>query len=168
MNEQRPVVQLSPTEQDKWLDRMALLVLVLVWAYTIIKYASLPETIPVHFNASGEIDRYGGKATVFLLPAIISVVVGGMTLLNRYPHIFNYPKAINSENAAVEYARATRLLRIVKLVIVFFTAWLMFTIINGWTSTRLQLSWWALLVFIGALVVPVVLYIYRSYKRENV
>ncbi|MGL5978124.1 MAG: SdpI family protein [Erysipelotrichaceae bacterium] len=45
----------------------ALITLVL----TLCLYPFLPESIPMHFNASGAIDSYGHKATVFLFPALV-------------------------------------------------------------------------------------------------
>lgn len=33
-------------------------------------YSSLPEKIPTHWNADGEIDSYGGKGVIFAVPAV--------------------------------------------------------------------------------------------------
>jgi hypothetical protein len=41
-----------------------------------------------------------------------------MTVLNRFPHIFNYTTTITEENALREYTRATRLVRYLKLTMV--------------------------------------------------
>ncbi|NMC56268.1 MAG: DUF1648 domain-containing protein [Eubacteriaceae bacterium] len=35
-----------------------------------IMYFYLPDTIPIHWNINGEVDNYGGKATIFLLGAL--------------------------------------------------------------------------------------------------
>lgn len=40
-----------------------------------ISYGYLPEQIPVHFNAAGEIDNYGGRITVFLAPLVILIMI---------------------------------------------------------------------------------------------
>lgn len=46
----------------------------------LISYSYLPERIPVHFDAAGNIDRYGGRISIFLAPAIIAA----MTLLAEF------------------------------------------------------------------------------------
>lgn len=46
------------------------LIIVLTVAYALIRYTSLPETIPIHFNARGEADGFGARGMIFLSPAI--------------------------------------------------------------------------------------------------
>ena len=41
----------------------------------IISYVYLPEQIPIHFDASGNIDNYGGKIYIFLEPFIILAMI---------------------------------------------------------------------------------------------
>jgi uncharacterized membrane protein len=47
-----------------------LLLLLANWILAIVAYPSLPDTIPSHFNARGEVDGYSSSATLFLLPAV--------------------------------------------------------------------------------------------------
>ena len=88
----------------------------------MIAFFTLPETIPTHYNALGQVDNYGSKTLLFLLPAIASIIFVGITKLNKYSHIFNYTVTIKQANAKSQYTAATRLLRILKLicVLVFF------------------------------------------------
>lgn len=46
------------------------LIIVLTVAYALIRYTSLPETIPIHFNARGEADGFGARGMIFFSPAI--------------------------------------------------------------------------------------------------
>ena len=47
-----------------------------------IAWTALPEAIPVHWNAAGEADRWGGKVEgLFLLPAITALLVLGLRFL---------------------------------------------------------------------------------------
>lgn len=58
------------------------------FAYAYYLYPSLPYRIPTHFNASGEVDAWGDKSTVFLLPGIMGVVsVFVYTLLSNIKKI---------------------------------------------------------------------------------
>lgn len=51
----------------------------------VLKYPSLPQQIPLHYNFAGEVDRYGGKsiAIVALMPLMqlfMSLLFGGINL----------------------------------------------------------------------------------------
>lgn len=41
----------------------------------IVSYNYLPEMIPMHFNAAGEVDNYENKIFIFLTPVIILVMI---------------------------------------------------------------------------------------------
>lgn len=46
-----------------------------------------------------------------MLPVTSAILFPGMSLVNRAPHIFNYPVRITSENALIQYTNAPRLIR---------------------------------------------------------
>jgi uncharacterized membrane protein len=52
----------------------ALLLIAAPLVYAAYVYPNLPDTIPTHFNISGEADAYGGKDSIFLGPGIMAVV----------------------------------------------------------------------------------------------
>lgn len=54
---------------------------VLTLAATLLVYRNLPETVPMHWNALGEIDRYGPRAWVFTQPLVLAVVTLVWTVL---------------------------------------------------------------------------------------
>ena len=45
------------------------------WLATFLLYPRLPEQIPLHWNVSGEIDRYGSRENVFVMPAVMVGIV---------------------------------------------------------------------------------------------
>jgi uncharacterized membrane protein len=49
-------------------------VLVLIAAATALVYPELPATIPIHWNAAGQADGHGPRATIFLQPAIAALL----------------------------------------------------------------------------------------------
>lgn len=54
-----------------------LLVLILIaipMGYAFYLYPSLPNTIPIHFNIKGEVDGWGDRESIFLLPVILGAV----------------------------------------------------------------------------------------------
>ena len=83
------------------------------WYY----FKDLPDTIPMHFNASGDPDGFSSKNTLLIIPIVGSLIYTGLSVLSRYPHVFNYLKEITEENARKQYRMATRLLKILNTLV---------------------------------------------------
>ena len=41
---------------------------------SIFAFSLLPEQIPVHFNLAGEVDRWGSRLEIFVLPILVAVI----------------------------------------------------------------------------------------------
>lgn len=64
-----------------------------------VRWGSVPDRIPIHWNAAGEVDGYGGKFTGLLLMPLVAI---GLYLLLKYiPRID--PARLNYENFAGTY-----------------------------------------------------------------
>ena len=90
---ERPKLKLELTKIDKAVEIMAWLLICADWALVINTYKSLPNIIPTHYNGAGLADGFGDKSMIFTLPLVATVLFVGLTILNRFPHIFNYPSA---------------------------------------------------------------------------
>lgn len=80
------------------LDILSLACILFMLATGLFYYSALPEQMPVHFNAGGQVDDYGHRSMIFLLPGIAiatSVLVG---LIGRDPKNYNYPVKVTNEN----------------------------------------------------------------------
>ena len=64
-----------------------LLLISIPFAYAAYLFPSLPYRIPTHFNALGEVDAWGHKSTIFLLPSIM-----GLTSIFVYFILINSKK----------------------------------------------------------------------------
>lgn len=64
----------------KHLPRLAVALIVLGFAGTIVFLALAPDTLPLHYNLAGEIDRMGSKYEYLLFP-FLSAGVGAAFLL---------------------------------------------------------------------------------------
>lgn len=58
-----------------------LAVIVGMFVLALLSWSSAPEQIPVHWNAAGEVDRYGGKFEGLLVLPIITLGTYGLLLL---------------------------------------------------------------------------------------
>ncbi|AAB91073.1 MULTISPECIES: DUF1648 domain-containing protein [Archaeoglobus] len=87
------------TDTGKALLRLNLIAIALLWLYPLLTYSQLPETVPTHFGAGGEPDRFGSREELLILPAVFSIAPAiiliitklRFTLINRYPQFINLP-----------------------------------------------------------------------------
>lgn len=165
--EERPRLDITLTQTDKLLEILGWLIIGSTWIWLAINYNHLPETIPTHYNTSGQVDGFGSKSTIFILPFISTILFTGMTVLNKYPHIFNYPTKITEENAARQYTNATRMIRFLKLDIVIVFGYSIFQTIQNANGKAEGLGIWFLPITLGLTFIPVIYFIARALKQKS-
>jgi uncharacterized membrane protein len=159
--EKRPKIRLELTNSDKALELTGWFALLVIWVLIIVSYKNLPDIIPTHYNGAGKADGFGEKTNILILPIIATILFVGLTLLNRVPHIFNYPTHITKENAMRQYTLATRLLRNLKLYFVAIFGYIVFRTIQNAKGQAEGLGAWFLPV---SLVIVSILLIYPIVK----
>lgn len=119
----------------------------------------LPDTIPIHYNASGEPDAWGSKFSLVFLPCITIVLYGSLTILGRYPHIFNFPWKITEQNAERQYILAKQLLSWLKAEVIwvfYYIEWnsieIAFSRVDGLSTSFLP-------IFLGTITLSIVVYL---------
>src|SRR5436305_5161277 len=115
--EARPKIELNLSRLDKSLETTSKIFLVVIWGLTLYTFLKSPTTIPTHFNASGQVDNYGNKATLIILPLLATIIYFVLTQINKHPRGFSYLIKITEDNAEKQYAIATKMYRFLKLAI---------------------------------------------------
>lgn len=165
--ETRPKIKLTLSPLDKTLELTATIFFVIMWGLTIYSYFKLPTTIPIDYNASGQVDGYGNKMTLLLLPVLGTLIYFGLTQLNKYPHIFNYMTQITEDNAQRQYTIATRMLRFLKLaILLIFSLIIIFTYLTTIGVTN-GLGFWFLPLTLGLLLLPTIISIKQSVNDKK-
>ena len=163
--EVRPKIKIERTPTDNILEIMGWVALVGLWILIFLNYSNLPDTIPTHFNGAGKVDNYGGKATLFMLPIIATVAYIGLTVLNNYPHIFNYPTKLTAENALRQYTSATRMIRYLKFVIVLVFSLIVFMTLRTAAGESEGLGAWFLPFTLGLIFIPLGIFVIQSFRK---
>lgn len=163
---QRPRIKIEPQPFDNTLELLAWAGFILMWILVLTQYSSLPDKIPTHFNASGRADGYGSKPSFFIAPAIGTLMFLLLTILNRYPYLFNYPVNITEENAHRQYSNATRLMRYLK-----FSLTLTFLLITWGTVQTASgksngLGAWLLPLTMSLNLIPTLYFAIKSYRLK--
>lgn len=71
--------------------------------FILIRFPALPEQIPTHYNARGEIDGTGGRFTLLLMPLIGLVGDALIALVGRFPKSWNTGVRVTLYNRARVY-----------------------------------------------------------------
>jgi uncharacterized membrane protein len=165
MNHQ-PKIKPELANSDRLIELLSIVVLGMIWGLLIFYYAKMPDIVPVHFDVKGQPDAYGSKHTLVVLPVIAVLLFTGMTILNRFPHIFNYPVKITPENALRQYSVATRLIRILKLVIMFVFLMIEYFTVRTALHHAAGFGVWFIPVFLMMVNIPVIYYIMLSFRKK--
>ena len=166
MEVERPKIKLIPTTVDKLAELLGWIMLLAIWGLTITHYSTLPDTIPTHFNGAGEPDGFGSKASIIGLPFIATLLFIGLTVLNRYPHSFNYPSPVTQNNALRLYTLATRMLRYLKLVLVLVFGGIEFMTIQNATGKAAGLGVWFLPLTLVLIFFPLIYFVIKSIQKN--
>lgn len=163
---QWPEIEFELKTIDKSLELLGWLSIIAIWGLTISSYTSLPETIPTHYNSAGQADGFGGKATIFTLPSIAAILFVGLTVLTRFPHVFNYPADITPANALRKYTNATRLIRYLKLITTLIFGLIVLMTLRNADGQPNGPGIWFLPLIIGMITVPVTYFVLKSFKTK--
>lgn len=97
---------------------------------TAVALKFMPDTVPLHYNFAGEIDRWGSKYEHFLMPVFLIVWVILMQVITYFQE-----KKIEDEPTPREQASMRNNIKVVRIVtIVFEIFWLILICWILWTS----------------------------------
>ena len=164
--EERPKLKIQLSPMDQALELLGWGVLLVLWVWTGTSYSSLPDSIPTHFNAAGEADGFGNKASIVGLPLIATLLYIGLTLLNRVPHSFNFPTPITQDNALPQYTNATRMIRYLKLILVVVFAGISYQTIQQANGTGEGLGIWFLPLTLVLIFMPLLYFVIKSFQTK--
>lgn len=126
----QPKISLVKNRNDWVVEVFAYAAVISLIIMPLMAYSSLPEKIPSHFDFSGAVDGFGSKNTIWILPFVGLMVFAMLTVATRYPHHFNYPMTITTENALTQYTRAVKFIRILKVFILCAFVYITWSVIE--------------------------------------
>jgi uncharacterized membrane protein len=132
--EKRPKIKIYYSIYEVIIELISIIA-IFINVYLLLKYYKvLPNVIPTHFSGTGLPDGYGSKSSILILAGINFIMYIVLTILSRFPRVYNYIKPITKENAEYQYKCARQLIIIIKAEFV-----VIFTYI-GWRSIKVALE----------------------------
>lgn len=122
-------------------------------------YEDLPDQIATHFNARGEADGWGSKASLYALPLVQMGLCVMMLYLANKPQYFNLPMKITTNNARAHFRLGRRLISWVNLGLQGCFLWLTYLSIEIGSGRLESLPKAFIPTFIGLTLLPLVVYL---------
>ncbi|MBB6454622.1 putative membrane protein [Salirhabdus euzebyi] len=120
MDYNRPEIEIPKTPFEKLLELISVLIIFVTFIYIMYVWKDLPENMPMHFNAFGEPDAWGPKASIFMLPVMSTFLFVLLFLLAKIPSTHNFPIKVTEQNAKQLYELSKKMLVIMNFEIVCF------------------------------------------------
>ncbi|KZN98602.1 DUF1648 domain-containing protein [Pseudobacillus badius] len=131
--------------------------------YLLVQWKELPGQVPIHFNAKGEADGWGGKGMVWFLPFIAFLLWGVMTALERMPHLYNIPN-LTEENKEQLFMNTRAMLNVMKSEIIIFLVYTSWQSVQWSRGNEAGLGYFELPVFLIVVFGTMGVFLYRNYK----
>lgn len=164
----RPKLKLPLSNFEIVVECACIILLIVLFAGLARTYSNLPESVASHFNIKGVPDSYGGRSSLFVLALVTLGIYVLLTIMRRYPNLYNYPVKITEENARMQYQIARNYIAVLKLSVMLIFAIIEWNIIHlslGESKTYLQGT--SFLVFLTlVLVLPFVYYLMLAKRNK--
>jgi len=137
---ERPRIKIEPDLFDKIIEGIGILGLLLLIGLPFFYYTKLPDIIPIHYGLNGKPDQFADNRMIWIIPIVETIIYIGLSIFNRYPDIFNYPKKITEENAERLYRFASKMIRVINTEVVLVFSYLTYAIIQTALGNQIGLG----------------------------
>jgi len=151
------------------LNGLILVMIIGSFIYSIVSYSSLPDRIPIHFNARGEADNWGHPGFIFIIQIISLPGCLIVYALSRMPSLHNYSTIkVTKENAPKLYALSRLFLTVINFQVVLlitYSSWEMIQVSKGSGN----FGGWIFKFLIGSILVTVCVFYVKihKFKKQN-
>ncbi len=129
-------------------------------------WRGLPAEVPTHFGFDGRPDAWGDRIHLWWSPIIGLVLYAALTVLARWPWLFNYPYAITADNAPTQYRLAREMLVVTKCLALFMLLWVTWVSVRAALGLATGLGQAFLVGCLAAIVLNMVVYFMRARRAR--
>lgn len=155
-------IKIKTTNYHRLMQILSFSMLIGTFLFLIVYWDSIPDKIPAHYNALGEINRFGKKSELLFCPIIALIIYLGISILERYPKAWNTGVNITPENRDFVYSQLKNMIITEKFAVVFTFSF--FTIMS---ALSLPLPLWFLPIDMLIVFLPIIYYGIKNFKKRN-
>ncbi len=135
-------------------------------AQLIVEYPNIENNVPTNFGGDGTPEAWGDKTSLLIVPAVSIFLYAGLTFLNKFPHIFNYPVPITEENASKQYQLAKSLISALKFTTTGLFLYIQLQTINVAKEVQDGLGTSFLVLIVIGSFLPIIIYFILASKSK--
>jgi uncharacterized membrane protein len=153
----------------KLLEVFSLIALVtLVWMTVAALHGPdhLPDKIPTHFDLTGHPDAWGSSGMLALLPAVGLFLYVTITLVSRFPSVFNYPVRVTAQNRLRLQSIALNMVACLKAETLCLFALLQYYTLQAARTARLGLPPWLMMSAIAVIFATMGVHIFAMRRAR--
>ncbi len=154
------------TPTDRALEVVSAVGALFTLGITLWAMPHMPDRVATHFDFFGRPDGWGPKEVLWVLPGSLLLLYVVLTIVCRFPHTFNYPVSITTENAERQYALAISAMRWLKaefVVLLSYGAWATIQVALGQAT---DIGAWFVPVTLAVMLPTVAALLIRSYRAR--
>lgn len=155
-NHFRPKLKLKKTTSEWIWDVIGGVAFIGALIFLIVSWSTVPDQVPAHYNAFGEVDRWGSKFEMLILPLVGLILWGSMAILERKPHVHNYPDRLNEKNVEAFYTNSRKLLNTIKNICLLAFSYITIQNVRVAVGDAQSLGSWFMLVMLIGLAVTII------------
>lgn len=150
----RPARSYATGPATRGLRLLSLLAALAITAWILVRYTSLPPTVPTHFDVRGQADDWGPTWSVLVLAAVMLLLSLGLAALSAHPRVFNYPLEVTARTAQSVYREGERMMVAVLAGVQLIYLGIALSILDGPGSG--VLTWIGMAVLLGSVVIGII------------
>lgn len=160
-----PNIDVPAGKLEKVFRFLALFLFLGLFVYVAFVYRSLPEEIPIHFNAKGEADGWGGRAVIFGMPLMALPMFIILFFLGKSPQVHNYPVKVTEENAHQLYRESRLLLAVMNFEVVGIFSLITWEIVQS-AKGNFNLGGWMTVLSIAPTLITIAYFMFRMRRLK--
>lgn len=155
-------IKIETTNYHRLMQILSFSILIGTFIFLAVYWNNIPDKVPAHYNAFGEINRFGKKSELLFCPIIALTIYLGISILERYPKAWNTGVNITPENRNFVYTQLKNMIITEKFAVVFT-----FSFITAMSALSLPLPSWFLPMDLLIVFLPIIYYGIKSFKKHN-
>jgi uncharacterized membrane protein len=144
---------------DIIMEVLGLVMLIGTPLYLVIRWPSIPDKLPMHYNFAGEIDRWGGKGEVLFLVVMVWILYLMISLVEHFPSVWNTGVQVTPENRMRVYRTLKYMVKTLKLAMTLVFTFLIFNTVAG-----IPLPEWFTVVYVLLIIGDLAFWLIRLYR----
>ena len=144
---------------DIIMEVLGLVMLIGTPLYLVIRWPSIPDKLPMHYNFAGEIDRWGGKGEILFLVVMVWILYLMISLVEHVPSVWNTGVQVTLENRMRVYRTLKYMVKTLKLAMTLVFTFLIFNTVAG-----TPLPGWFTAVYVILIIGDLAFWLIRLYR----